>query len=309
MSLPSTCPEDASDAAPNPSRDPRHRPTAGTHRALWPRAAGGTKGHGSRSPWPPGQGATGPRLCGLTAPASLWRSGSVALARPRPAVLEEAAPHLVLAPSHGGSRVQAEPQRRRGARARLGLAPVRSWMAQGTGFGCGAGQERGHGLVSGCSGAGSAPAATSPPWGRDDDDQNRGEETEARAVLARLCRAAAGSRWRRWLLRCRGGGDVSVHSVSRAGSGCSRGEAWGKRLPPDRPRPRPTLAAGSSFQNARDRGVAAGPYALPAVLAPQPLGPAPWSVPVRVLACVRYTGPPGQLEQGLPVHGTTAVLR
>lgn len=110
-------------------------------------------------------------------------------------------------------------------------------------------------------------------------------------MLARLCRAAAGSRWRRWLLRWRGGGGVSVHSVSRAGSGCSRGEAWGKRLPPDRPRPRPILAAGSSFQNARDRGVTAGPCAPPAVLAPQPLGPAPWSVSVRVLACVRCTGP------------------
>lgn len=101
---------------------------------------GTAQGHrGRRAGVPRGPG------CGLTTPASLRRSGSVAPARPRPAVLEEAAPHLVLAPSHSGSRGQAEPQRQRGARARVGLAPVRSWMAQGTGFRCGAGQERGHG--------------------------------------------------------------------------------------------------------------------------------------------------------------------
>lgn len=99
--------------------------------------AQGHRGRRARVPRGPG--------CGLATPASLRSSGSVAPARPLLHSARGGKSTLVLAPSDSGSRDRAEPRRRRGARARVGLAPVRSWMAQGTGFRCGAGQERGHG--------------------------------------------------------------------------------------------------------------------------------------------------------------------
>lgn len=164
---------------------------------------GTAQGHrGRRAGVPRGPG------CGLTTPASLRRSGSVAPARAtaRGARGGSSTPGA-------GTESLGESWPGRATAAARSTCPGRSRsgsLVDGAGDGvqvrCGAGARPR--LVSGCSGAGSVPAPTSPPCGRDGDDQSRGEETEARAVLAHLCRARAGSpveavaaevpwRWRR----------------------------------------------------------------------------------------------------------------